>query len=190
MSTPADTYYDGDYTVAAPTGPLLSWQDPETKGKLYRQKYHQLASEFESLPIGSNGPDGTGSKLVEETQPTDIGSGVVEWERTYATKPPTRIEREPFVHNYQLIAGDELLEVPLYVSSTVTYEYFETADGSGVIAIEAPRYAKVGAGIYTVGGTPAVDGAGVAENSAIRRWRGNFWERATRRVPGITTAAR
>src|SRR6185369_13654936 len=99
------------------------------------QKYHQRADKFKPAVIGSKGPTGTGSQLVEESEPSDSGiGGVVEWERIYAVKPATRIERQPYVHNYQVPFGDELAEVPKPVASTVTFEYFETADGSGVTA--------------------------------------------------------
>lgn len=190
MANPPGVYFDGDYSEPVPIGPLLSWQDPDTRSKLYRQKYHQTASSYVPAVIGSAGPDGTGSKLVEETPPTDTGvGGVVEFERVWAVKPATRVRREKYVHAYQAIVESDLIEVPLTVSATVTYEYFETADGSGVPVIKAKRWVSSGQFLFYVGGgVPESDGSGVAEDSEINLWKGNFWERITRRVPAVTVA--
>lgn len=188
MSNPKGTFFDGSYDVLVPTGPIISWRDPVKRSMLYRQRYHQRAEKFRAAVIGQAGPNG--AKLAEETQPGDSGiAGIVEWERIWAVKPSRRVEMEPYVHAYQFISGSELIEVALPVSSRVVYDYFETADGSGIPIIEGPRVIRVGTGFLAYAGEPDLTQESVAENSAIARWLGNFWERRTRYVPSFETAA-
>jgi hypothetical protein len=91
------TYYDGNFTVAAPCGNYRI-EHPikfDARTVVLRQKMCQFFANWVSLPLNSFGPNGNNtanrpSYLVEEGPLTDEGAGIVTWDRVYATVPFSR----------------------------------------------------------------------------------------------------
>src|ERR1700720_4378899 len=104
MPTPAGIYYDGDFTVASPTG-AVETSNPfpsQPFTQLFKQKFWQLAANFSALAPGTspsvagmtpavafngNIKNGRGPFLVQETDRIDQGAGIVEWTRVWAHVP-------------------------------------------------------------------------------------------------------
>ncbi|MES2569595.1 MAG: hypothetical protein V4710_06020, partial [Verrucomicrobiota bacterium] len=91
--------HDGSRIEPMQQGPTTRSFLPLEKAYLYRQKFQHLAPFYKALPISSKGPGG--SFLIEETEPTHVGCGLVEWERKFATVPKQRQDFEFKPHAYQ-----------------------------------------------------------------------------------------
>jgi hypothetical protein len=200
------TYVDGDYTVAAPCGPIVPEQDPQfvregdNTSYIFRQKWCQLGYLFTALPIDTPGPGG--SVLVAETIPKPIGCYIVEWDRVWALVPATRVVFENFPYSYQeaISASGQwsLVEIPKGISSWIVKEYAWYAGASmlggplGFSPILATKAVIVNNVLYVLppGSTlpPTPDAAGniCCEDSKIRGWMGNIQERATRYCKAAT----
>jgi hypothetical protein len=101
---PRGIFYDGDVTVASPSGGLELEipfpQQPQTQ--IFRQKFQQHYDYWKPLALGSsplasgmmpaaafdgNVKTGRGPFLVGESELIDIGGGIREWTRTWAHVP-------------------------------------------------------------------------------------------------------
>lgn len=204
------TYSDGVFSTAAQVGPDVLSVDSETKSKIVLRKMQINASSWTALARGTAGPTvgGTATKLLSETEPRSVGSGVVEWERTYGAIPDSRDEYEDYVFGYQNITvvyvsgapvgieigGSSIVSIPVVVSSRVAYAYFDAAvtAPSAITLLRPFLSVDIGGDPYFFGAFPALsDTEIVAEFSTLRRWRNSdFYERITRYVPrdGLASA--
>lgn len=201
-------YWDGDYSEPVPVGAPI-WEQPferDNNRYIYRQRYHQDKDSWSPLPLDSAGPNGGG--LVEESKPQDLGSGILEFVRAFSTVPISRSEEEPFVMNWQLIeanigfgtvinfayntvsfpSGSNLGELQIATTSRVQYDYFRTTNPQSIAILRAYKLTKIVDNAWAVIGSPGystINGVNqvVAEDSQVRPWKGNIYERATRWVP-------
>lgn len=111
------TWTDGDWSKPKPEGlPLHSTPLPWTSNEyVFTQKFKVHRSAFAVLPLNSKHPDYSDFVLVEEGPRTDIGGGMVEWERTYAAVPDAGDEYETYPFNLigfanNIIAGPNFEE--------------------------------------------------------------------------------
>lgn len=93
---------DGTFTVAAATAkPTFSNPFPEVNTQyVLRQPFMQLLSSFAELALNTAHPDYASFKLVEETERTPIGAGLVTWERIYAALPAAFDQFETTNYNF------------------------------------------------------------------------------------------
>jgi hypothetical protein len=103
----AHTYTDGDYTVAAPNSLPVFEQpfDGVAADYILRQTWFQLKENKTPIALNTAHPDYADYKLVKEGPETDLGGGVVEWERIYA-KVPT---------SYDEPAGNFIYQFPGFI---------------------------------------------------------------------------
>ena len=82
--------YDGANLHLLPFqhGPVRPFYDTETRSKLYTVTVRQRADAPIIQPIGSLGP--RGGWIVDISQPSHLGCGVLEWDYTYAYLPAPR----------------------------------------------------------------------------------------------------
>lgn len=158
-------------------GPRVRWRDADSRGVLYKLKMRVGAEFFAELPISSAGP--AGGWLVEESQPHDIGAGLVEWERVYAYLPPSRVVGESIVYVIQEVYSGDIVEMPIATTANVQHDYFHTLNPRDEIPLlRAWKIAKLGDVIYTLGTPPGdLDTTILAEDSQVRPWRGNIYLR-------------
>ncbi len=182
-------HFDGDYSQPVQSGPWIPHVDNETQSTLYTAEFFQIASNFKRMEFGTIGVNK--ASLVEESEGTYPGGPLVKWSRTFASVPLSRVVPEGFVYNYQFEVGTDpvsILEFPLYVTSDVTYDYFLTNDPDSIKLFRSYRLQIIGGVLYGIGDIPTGDTL-IAENSILTRWKGNIWQRVTRRVPLFTTVA-
>ncbi len=169
----------------------------DTKTRLYKQKYSQARTSFAPLTIDSGGP--IGGKLVDETVWEDKGAGIGEWWRVFADLPQSHDEPESYVYNMQNIVIQDgsasLAEVAKIVTSRVQCDYFWAPRGISTIPIiYALKLVELGGVVYATPDAsyyplkPNSNGEVVAEDSTIKRWIGNYYERRTRFVQFATIA--
>jgi hypothetical protein len=93
---------DGDFTVAVATAkPAFSNPFPEVNlGYVLRQPFMQLLANYAELALNTAHPDFASYKLVEESERTPIGAGLVTWERTYAALPTAFDQFETTNYNF------------------------------------------------------------------------------------------
>ena len=204
---------DGTFiTAAVQGGPnrILPFERDLT-AFIEEQRYIIAKSSFARLALNTAHPSIASCYLVAETDPQNIGGGLVEWTRRYATIPATRNEYETYAYTFVEIiraTGGDGTRGPFTkrVVSRVEYAYYMVGAGGS--------YA-------TVGDIPLVDGfrpqqdiwgspidveflsqttdptsdaylALVAaeteiavEDSEVRAWMGNIYERVTRYVVAL-----
>lgn len=178
----------GNHSQAFQVGPQIKWVDDQTRGTLYSRRYRQRTALWTPRTLSSAGP--AGGWLVEETQPSSVGAGLIEWERVYAYLPPDRTRGETTVYNHQEIQGTNILEVPITTTALVDYKYFHAVDPSTIPQLRAYRLIKVGEDIYSLGPAPATGAQLVlAEDSRVRQYRGHIYERASIYVRPATFTA-
>ena len=191
--TTSNATFDGELTTPQRNGPIMRWQDPETRGIMYMEKLQVRLSRWTPTERGTRGPNG--SFLVAESQPRHIGGPVAEWDRTFAEVPASRTEPYETVFTYQKVlggtvdAGFSLAEIPMPTTGIALYEYFQTDDPSEIPVIEAYRARVRNGYLYYVGEIPAANADYfVAENSSLRRvWPGgDIFERKTIKVRKLT----
>jgi hypothetical protein len=94
--------YDGDFTVAAPTGgKRFAWPIENVNVPyVFTQEFMQLEANF--APLALNTPHGTLTDylLVAESERVAIGGGLVRWLRTYAKVPASFAKYEQFAMSY------------------------------------------------------------------------------------------
>lgn len=179
----------GTHAIPFVHGPILGWVDPETRGKLYKATFRVRAEFFPNQYIGSAGP--LGGWLIDPGQPSHIGCGLLEWEQTYAFLPPSRPGGETVSYLVQQISGGEIVELAFATSAVISYDYFRTVDPTTIPTLRAVRYVKVNDAIRIVGTPSANTGNGyvLAEDSRIREWRPQIYERSAAYVRPVTLLA-
>lgn len=199
---------DGDYSIAQPDGPPRPGI-PFSDNQIYvwEQDYQINRADFAPLALDTEYDEDANFVLVEETSPQHIGGGVVKWTRVYAKVPDQRDEYESFAYQFPGIVGGSLTAdedaarpaTTKQVTSRLQFDYELTDTPSG-IALETKFVVNgfsVGGVILPADGNllsgltdPTTDDyvnsligtEAVAEDSTLRRWRGNIWERVTRYV--------
>ena len=199
---------DGDWTVATQTGPgwwTLPFQSKgDTQSFEYQAKFRQAAANYVPLKNELNGlitPPTTPHEiiqtittargtayLVDESETTDVGCGILEFTRTYASLPNTRTEQSTITYPFQFISttatfdwtsppvAPEVAELPLLVNADIVYEY-SLAKPS---IIYAPKVFSVFNKLVYIGTyVPLGTNYFVAEDSAIELYRGFFYQRKT-----------
>lgn len=198
--------WDGDYSSAELHGALVPFRDNIRRVTLWRGTYQQLRNNWRPMPIGARGPGAdftsingilvrtnrgaSGSVLVEETEPQDIGAGILQWDRLFAEIPQSRVEFEDWVHSYQTIEDGSLGEIALPVKSRVVVDYFHTTRPERIESLYAYKVLSIAGALYSTG-TAVSPGATemLGENSMLERWRGNIYERRARYVPVLEFSA-
>jgi hypothetical protein len=176
-------HYDDSLEIAQPHGPLKPRLLTETQSMLYVQPMWQRIGFWVPLPRDSAGP--FGSILVEESDPSILGGDVAEWERTFATIPNPRFEAEGTSYEFQDTLEDEeevlrVVNLPAVTTTYLRYEYFLASDPRTIPILSGYRIGSTRRLIFQRG-TYASDGGFVtADDSTLRRWRGNIWERITK----------
>lgn len=177
---------DGVFTTPQQEGPWITSTDNEVLTTKYSAPFIQQAGAFQKLALGSLGP--LGGSLISEDDFSYPGGIYVRWKRTYAITPPSRYIPEGFVYSFQfaeVINGqNQIVEFPLPVSSYVQYDYFLSNVPTTISLFTTYRLQLINGFVYTIGDAP--DPASnfiVGEDSIIRRWAGNIWERSTRYIP-------
>lgn len=105
--------------------------------------------------IGINSGVGVGGSayLVDEGPTRDIGNGIVEWWRTYATVPITRETGSTIGYSEQVaISAGEIIEYSTTKAARIVWEYFANNRPEAFLA---PRIVSIGGAIYYVGGIAA-----------------------------------
>lgn len=186
MSEPG-TYFDGDFAVPD-YGVPQPMRDNEKQSNLWKVEATIRAPHWKPTIRGTRFR-GIPGVFVEESEPRLAIGDVVQWELLFAEIPNPRTVAEPTVHNYQLQTTEggkiTLSDLPIPVTSYVTYDYFETTDASKIPILTAYRAVTAGGLVIYMGAPPSGEFI-VAENSQIERWKGDIWERRTRRVPAPT----
>ncbi len=180
--------YDGDFTVAQLAGPPVYEIPFKTDPKPYAYKllYWQFAADFTDLAFGTAGP--LGGTYVGGTPGTfkSVGAGIVEFSREFALLPDTRNEYESFVYSFQFwqtVSGSSsIAEAPKTMASRVQFDYFQTDDFSSIELPRAPRVIQVFDALHFQNGYGSlVPGEEIlAEDSTVKLWRGNIYERVQR----------
>lgn len=200
---------DGTFTAAeVQGGPNRTFPfERDTTAFIEEQKYIIAKANFSRLAIGTVHPTITTAFLVAETDLQNVGAGLVEWTRRYATVPATRNEYETYLHTFLEIVnatgGDGARSsFTKKVNSRIEYAYFHvgsvaypTIDDVPLISGFQPTYAYWGSALevefLSLVTTPTSDAylAMVAaedeiavEDSDVRPWMGNIYERVTRYV--------
>jgi hypothetical protein len=212
MSVP-NQIRDGDWTVATQDGPA-TWSLPfqsqgDTQTFEYKAKFKQYAANYVPLQnslAGFNTPPITSHEqittistargtayLVEESETSDVGCGILEFTRTYASLPVKRTEQSTITYPFQFVSTSgtyswttpppepTVAELPLVVNANVVYEYSLQMQ----TVIRAPKVFSVFGTLLYIG-TPATGTFFVAEDSAIKLYRGYFYERRTVYVNSAT----
>lgn len=98
---------DGDFTAAAEAGPIIKVATLPTTNSRYvlRQEFMQELAYFEPQLLGSAHPSESGFVLVQETDPTPIGGGLLSWTRVYARVPDAWDEWKTFNYAFIGFAG-------------------------------------------------------------------------------------
>jgi hypothetical protein len=117
--------------------------------------------------------------LVEESETSDVGCGILEFTRTYAGLPETRTEPSSIVYPFQFIKeggteGPEVAEMPIPVQAFMVFEY----SLQPLPVIRAPRVFQVFNSLKYIL-TPPENGFFVARDSENSLHRGYFYERKT-----------
>lgn len=125
--------------------------------------------------------------LVDESDTSDIGLGVLEFTRTYASLPKLRIEGTSIVYPFQYLstsasydwatppAEPAVFEVPLNVNAEIQYEYFLKRP----VAQVAPKVAVIYGTVFRYGGWGTIfPGQRVlAEDSTIEIYKAGIYVR-------------
>ena len=211
MSVP-NQIRDGDWTIAQQDGPA-TWSLPfqskgDTQSFEYKAKFKQYAANYTPLKNPLNGlvtppitPHETiqtisvtrGSAsvtayLVEESDTTDEGCGILSFTRTYASLPSTRTEQSTLTYPFQFISttltfdwtsppvAPEVAELPLLVNADIVYEY---SLEKPAITYAPKVYSVFNKLVYVGTYVPLGSNYFVAEDSAIELYRGFFYQKRT-----------
>lgn len=200
---------DGTFTTAAVQGgPHRTFPfERDTTAFIEEQRYIQLKANFERLALNTAHPTIPTAYLVQETDLQNVGAGLVEWTRRYATVPATRIEyqADPYVFPavFDAIGSDSWRIAPLAMSVTHRVEYsyylvgsatYPTVDDIPLVLKFAPLFSvsiPVEVDFVNPSTVPTasayldlVDDAEelAVEDSDLHIWLGNIYERVTRYV--------
>jgi hypothetical protein len=211
MSVP-NQIRDGDWTIATQDGPA-TWSLPfqskgDTQSFEYKAKFKQYAANYTPLKNPLNGlvtppitPHETiqtisvtrggasvTAYLVEESDTTDEGCGILSFTRTYASLPSTRTEQSTLTYPFQFISttltfdwtsppvAPEVAELPLLVNADIVYEY---SLAKPAITYAPKVYSVFNKLVYVGTYVPLGSNYFVAEDSAIELYRGFFYQKRT-----------
>ena len=209
MSVP-NQINDGNWTVATQTGPGW-WTLPfvskgDTPSFEYHAKFRQAAANYTPLKnslapfntppttnhellstlVVSRGGVSVTTYLVDESETSDVGCGILEFTRTYASLPTTRTEQSTITYPFQFVSttlsydwtsppvAPEVAELPITVNADVVYEDSLTKPS---ITYAPKVFSVFGRLVYIGSPTPLGAGYFVAEDSAIELYRGFFYQR-------------
>ena len=209
-------FRDGAFKVAVPHGAPVPEMPFQKEGDrttiIIKQKYLQAIESWQALPAYSTHPDFPGFYLINETTPQDQGAGIGLWERWYCPVPIPHYEYEAFPYSFQYAASSTAFgSITKSVTSKILYEYFlaqdqaafpilkkcalfvlpttvlnASAQGGGITVFESGTgslgYDTPGAFVVSA------DAFVVGEDSKTGIWNYPILFRATRYVPGPTTA--
>jgi len=161
----------------------------------YRIEYAQRSEFFRPAPLGLVCPDDYRAKLYTESDPTDLGNGLVTFSRSYSTTPGIRYEFEngsftfPAIRSTSSSASVIRSNLSRQVVFKVQYSYTYTDDPEGDLVVSnqfqpidengnfvsfiasdtiptsAEYQTKREAGEYIQ-----------ATETEFSRWKGNIWE--------------
>lgn len=200
---------DGTFTVAtAQGGPQRTFPfERDLTAFIEEQRYIQTKADFARLALSTAHPTIATAFLVQETDLQNVGAGLVEWTRRYATVPATRNEYESYLYTFVEIVratGGDGTRGPFTrkVNSRVEFAYFHV----GSVAYPTVGDIPIVAGfqpMQDIWGSPVeveflsqttdptsddyldlVDAETeiAVEDSDIHPWMGNIYERITRYV--------
>jgi hypothetical protein len=192
----SECLFDGDFTVAELAGPPEFEIPFKTDPKPYAYKipYWQFLHNFSEPDIGSDGPLGGFYVGGSPGSFKSIGGGIIEFRREYALIPDTRSEFESFVYSYQIVlvgAQGGITEMPVSVQSRLQFDYFQTDDPQSIDLPKAPRAFQLLNVIYglhdffSILNSPTGTEI-LAEDSTMKLWKGNIYERVQRFIPWIS----
>lgn len=200
---------DGTFTTAAVQGgPTRTFPfERDLTAFIEEQKYIILKANFARLALSTAHPSIATAFLVGESDLQNVGAGLVEWTRRYATVPATRSEYESFLYTYPEIVnatGGDGARGPLAikVNSRVEYSYYHvgsvahpTIDDIPLISAFQPLFSYWGAPIAVEFLSLVTDPTSddylemvddeeeiAVEDSDLHPWMGNIYERVTRYV--------
>lgn len=190
MSVPK-TVNDGDFTKQALCGtpeycfPFYDRGDDVSFEWISRWRCD--ARSYARLPLMTRYITPKGSAyLVNEGDPRDVGNGLLETKRTWASLPVTRIEGSSISYSFQfyrISAGlmdagtPEIAEFPSTVSCDVKFEYFLTKPQPLI----APRIGLVFNNLQFLGGYGALQNGRQypAQDSDVDIYKGRIYVRKT-----------
>jgi hypothetical protein len=133
---------------------------------------------------GPTGGAGVGSSrqlcLVAEGPTRDIGSGILEWWKTFAMVPVTRQTGSTIAYTEQVaIVNGEIIEYSTTKNATIVWEYFANDKPSAALA---PRVVMINGSVNYIGGATAWQSrlAGkpmLAADQEVGLWMGRIWYR-------------
>ena len=201
---------DGTFTTAAvQAGPSRRLPfERDAAAFIEEQRYIQTKADFARLALNTAHPTIASCYLVQETDPRNVGGGLVEWERIYANVPAERNEYESLLYTFVPIiratGGTGVRGAfTLKVTSRVEYKYwligtggsYATAPEIPTVAGFVPKQDIWGAEVVvdflsqTTNPTSdtyltwvAAEAELCVEDSDVHAWMGNIYERVTRYV--------
>lgn len=195
-------------TAATHGGPRKTFPfERDTTAYIIEQDYMQTSAAFARIALSTAHPTDASAFLVAETDTQNLGGGIVQWTRRYATVPATRDEYETYLHTFvEIIAatGGAGARGPFTkkVTSRIEYAYFHvgtaaypTVDTIPLVSGFQPTQTIWGSPIeveyLSLVTDPTSDdyldlvAAGdeiAVEDSDLHPWMGNIYERVTRYV--------
>lgn len=115
--------------------------------------------------------------LVEESDRTEIGNGIVEFQRTYASVPQPRVEYGTINFSRQQTINNKLIEtqetVPAFIHYTFSLKPIKQIDAPRAVDIDGILFGKAGFGNFVPGKLV------LAEDSEVGTYKGKiFYRRA------------
>jgi hypothetical protein len=109
--------YDGDFSSAKACGAIRTETIPNSGGAIkVMQRFNQLGANRRVLAPNSGGPFGT--LLVDESGASDVGGGIVEFDRIYASLPPGRVDQiwggRTYTGTSRTYSGSTLVDIQLF----------------------------------------------------------------------------
>lgn len=136
---------DGTFTTATLHGPYRRSLPivGDTTAQIIEQDFQIAYGSFSALALDTAHATVTSAYLVSETPPSEVGGGILQWTRVYATVPATRSDYESFSYRFpgylgtlnppynQYYGDDPEGRDPLVltVSSRIEYKYALCATG-------------------------------------------------------------
>lgn len=172
---------DGDYSLEGLVGtpsvvfPFFDKNDNETfevtsKHRVDYRSY-KAAKIMQKARISPYGY----AYLVDQSEATDVGNGILEFTRTYSSVPKKRAELTTTNHSRQELIGGELIETQETVPAAVIYEY----SLKPLKQIDAPRCVIVDGVPLTYGnfGTFVPGRLYLAEDTEVGFYKGKIYFR-------------
>lgn len=157
---------------------------------LVTQKFWQRRSSYvRPTPNALNCSAYPAARFCDDSGFRDLGMGLVEWTRLWATVPGERQEFETYAYRYPgFFNTREPFTIP--VISTLTYTYFLIGAGGSYATpalIPVPTQFYYLQDYLDIDTTPTLAQYAAYEaltvEISVRRWRGNIYERLVRTIP-------